>query len=188
MSREVLIALLQFSDLGTHLSNLNVEVLLFLEEGDVFSLQTFEFGVKAGVFALLLVEVGFLLVDLLDELVLLVLEVFNRLLFVSLVVLQLLDGGLVLRDVLQQLVLLGIPRLLFSLILDLLFFEFVDLVLLLLKLFLLLHEITVKLDNFLVESSFGELQIVNLLLLGLDLLLKLLLLSDELVDGVVLTK
>ena len=91
-------------------------------------------------------------------------------------------------NVLMQLLLFCFNSLRVSLIFDLFFLKLVDLVLLFLDFFLLLHKITLDFDNLSVESSLCELEVVNLLLFGLNFLLKLLLLSDELVDGVVLTK
>ena len=91
-------------------------------------------------------------------------------------------------DILMQLLLFRLNSLGIPLIFDLLFLKFVDLVLLLLDFFLLLHKLALDFANLLVEGSLCELQVVNLLLFGLDFLLKLLLLSDELVNGVVLTK
>lgn len=105
-----------------------------------------------------------------------------------LVFLQLLDLSFLGVDVGFVVLLLGLVQLGVSLVLHLLLFVLLNLVLLLLNFLFFLQQLALKLNDFLVESSFGELKVVDLLLLALNFLLQLFLLSDQLVDSVVLAE
>jgi len=51
-----------------------------------------------------------------------------------------------------------------------------------------LVELSFEFDDLLVQSCLSQLEVVDLLLLGLDLFLEFLLLSDQLVNRIVLTE
>ena len=187
-SVEDLVLLLELSDLVSHLINLNLEVTDLSEE--VFGLSLLVFN---DVFSSL-DSVGALLIllllhrKLIIDVDVLLLKIFNILLLHFLVLLESLDRTVLLLDLLLKVLLLSVEELSVSLKLRLLLGKLVNLMLFLHDFFSFFGEFTLKLDDFLVETGFGLFKVVNLSLFVLNVLLELLLLSDELVNSVVLTK
>ena len=70
----------------------------------------------------------------------------------------------------------------------LLFLKLVNSVLLLLEFLLFFHQFRFEFHNLTVKGSLSQFKIINLILFGLNVFLKLFLLSDKLVNGVILTK
>lgn len=116
------------------------------------------------------------------------LQLLNSLLLGLHVLLEVLDGGRLLFDLLLEVLFLGVEQLGVSLELGLFLGESVDFVFFLLNFFPLLGQLTLQLDDFLVEGGLGLFQVIDLGLLVLVLLLELLLGPDQLVHGVVLAE
>jgi len=117
--------------------------------------------------------------------VLLLLELLN---LVLKLVLQFLNFCISLGSFFLRLLLFLVVQLLVSLLFDLLFFEFLDLMLLLLSFLFLSDKVVIVLSNLLAESGLGKFKVVDLCLLGVDLFLELFESGDELADLIVVTK
>ena len=187
-SVEDLVLLLELSDLVSHLIDLNLEVTDLREK--IFSLSLLVFNDvfssfdSVGLFLILLLLHRKLVINL----KVLLCKIINILLLNFLVLLEGLDSSVLLLDLFLKVLLLSVEELSVSFELGLLFGKLVDFMLFLHNFFSFFGEFPLKLDDFLVETSFGLFKVVNLSLLVLNVLLKLLLLSDELVNSVVLTK
>jgi len=187
-SVEDLVLLLELSDLVSHLIDLNLEVTDLREK--IFSLSLLVFNDVFSSFD----SVGALLILLLlhCKLVInvnvLLCKILNILLLNFLVLLEGLDSCVLLLDLFLKVLLLSVEELSVSFELGLLFGKLVDFMFFLHNFFSFFGKFPLKLNDFLVETSFGLFEVVNLSLLVLNVLLKLLLLSDELVNSVVLTK
>ena len=188
VSIEILVALLEVPDLSSHLTNFDLEVVLLLLIGLDVSLHAFVGVTKLLTLLGFHVELLFLVLELVVVSFTLVLEYLDFLLFGRFFFLKFLDRGFSVGKVLEQLLLFGIHSLGISLVLNLLFLKLVNLVLLLLELFLFGQKFRVELDNSGVQSALLLVKVIVLLFEAFNFLLKLFLLSDELVNGVVLTK
>jgi hypothetical protein len=118
----------------------------------------------------------------------LLLKFFDVLLLVLLVLLEVLDADISLLDFLLKVLLLSVKKLSVSLELSLFLRKFVNLVFLFHDFLLFFTEFGFEFDDLLVKSSLGQLKVINLGLLVFNILLKLLLLSNKLMNGVILTK
>ena len=170
-SVEDLVLLLELSDLVSHLIDLNLEVtdlrekiisLSLLVFNDVFS--SFD---SVGLFLILLLLDRKLFISL----KVLILKFINILLLNFLVLLEGLDSGVLLLDLFLKVLLLSVEELSVSFELGLLFGKLVDFMLFLHNFFSFFGEFPLKLDDFLVETSFGLFKVVNLSLLVLNVLL-----------------
>jgi len=118
----------------------------------------------------------------------LLLKFFDVLLLVLLILLEVLDADISLLDFLLKVLLLSVKKLSISLELSLFLSKFINLVFLFHDFFLFFTEFGFEFDDLLVKSSLSQLKIINLGLLVFNILLKLLLLSDKLMNSVILTK
>jgi len=185
---ELLLLLLDLSQL--------VPVLIQFEVA--FFNQVVEFSLLALVLLLTLLEflmaelellVRFEQILLLDiQLIVVVLLLLELLNLVLKLVLQFLNFCISLGSFFLRLLLFLVVQLLVSLLFDLLFFEFLDLMLLLLSFLFLSDKIVIVLSNLLAESGLGKFKVVDLCLLGVDLFLELFESGDELADLIVVTK
>ena len=170
-SVEDLVLLLELSDLVSHLIDLNLEVTDLREK--IFSLSLLVFNDVFSSFD----SVGALLILLLlhCKLVInvnvLLCKIINILLLDFLVLLEGLDSSVLLLDLFLKVLLLSVEELSVSFELGLLFGKLVDFMLFLHNFFSFFGEFPLKLDDFLVETSFGLFKVVNLSLLVLNVLL-----------------
>lgn len=187
-SSKFLVALLELSDLASHLTDVDIELESFLVKVTVFSLQLLVVVLKflvgfifhAQLLGLFLEAVGILIVFAaqLDELLFLL-----RLSLIEISDLLVFDLNTLLQVLLLRLKQLGIP-----LKLDLLLAELINQMLLLLDLLLLFDNFVLELQNLLIQCVLRQLKVINLLLLLSNLLIQLLLLLDESVHCVVLAE
>ena len=183
-----LVLLLELSDFVSHLIDLDFEVSNLGEQVFGFSLLVLNDDLGSIKFVLIL-DVGlFLHVELVSGVLDLLLKFFDVLLLVLLVFLEVLDVDISLLDFLLKVLLLSVKKLSVSLELSLFLSKFINLVFLLHDFFLFFAEFSFEFDDLLVKSSLSQLKVINLGLFVFNILLKLLLLSDKLMNGVILTK
>jgi len=170
-SVEDLVLLLELSDLVSHLIDLNLEVTDLREK--IFSLSLLVFNDvfssfdSVGLFLILLLLQRKLVINV----NVLLCKIINILLLNFLVLLEGLDSSVLLLDLFLKVLLLSVEKLSVSFELGLLFGKLVDFMLFLHNFFSFFGEFPLKLDDFLVETSFGLFKVVNLSLLVLNVLL-----------------
>mmetsp|Transcript_10297 Transcript_10297/g.15732 ORF Transcript_10297/g.15732 Transcript_10297/m.15732 type:complete len:538 (+) Transcript_10297:515-2128(+) len=153
LALQVLVLLLDLADASAHVVDLFLELLLLLAEGELFALDLVVGTLEHVEVLVEVLEVAALLGELAVELRELVIQKFGLRLQLLLVLLELLVDTFLLVDGLLVVLLLRLVQLGVSLVLDLLFDQLLDLVLLLLDFFLLLQQLVLELHDLLVERG-----------------------------------